>query len=204
MPLLIFPGGYGGMVHSDSGRLSLSCCIRRDELMRCRERRQGHSAAEAVSQHIQASCQGVREALKHAKLDGAWLSAGPIRPGIRKRYADGIFFIGNIAGEAHPIIAEGISMAMQSAWLLCQNLLARQENRAATEIGRAYAAKWKRRFAPRIYAASAFAHLAMSRNAAVLALPILKQFPGFLTFGAQLSGKATQLITPAPARRGAH
>jgi len=30
MPLLAFPGGYGGMVHSDGGRTSLSCCIRRD------------------------------------------------------------------------------------------------------------------------------------------------------------------------------
>ena len=32
MPLLIFPGGYGGMVSADHGRLSLSCCIRRDTL----------------------------------------------------------------------------------------------------------------------------------------------------------------------------
>jgi flavin-dependent dehydrogenase len=41
MPLLSFPGGYGGMVHCDNGRTSLSCCIRRDQLesiMRCRER----------------------------------------------------------------------------------------------------------------------------------------------------------------------
>src|SRR5262249_24279268 len=29
MPLLAFPGGYGGMVHCDGGRASLSCCIRR-------------------------------------------------------------------------------------------------------------------------------------------------------------------------------
>ena len=27
MPLLVFPGGYGGMVRSDQGRVSLSCCI---------------------------------------------------------------------------------------------------------------------------------------------------------------------------------
>ena len=27
MPLMVFPGGYGGMVHSDHGRVSLSCCI---------------------------------------------------------------------------------------------------------------------------------------------------------------------------------
>jgi len=36
MPLIAFPGGYGGMVHTDGGRVSLSCCIRRDQLERCR------------------------------------------------------------------------------------------------------------------------------------------------------------------------
>ena len=28
MPLLIFPGGYGGMVHTNAERASVSCCIR--------------------------------------------------------------------------------------------------------------------------------------------------------------------------------
>jgi menaquinone-9 beta-reductase len=206
MPLLVFPGGYGGMVHSDAGRVSLSCCIRRDELMRCRARSKNCSAADAVSQHIQRSCHGVRAALRHAQLDGAWLSAGPIRPGIRKRYADGLFFAGNIAGEAHPIIAEGISMAMQSAWLMCRSLVAQQNDlrRALPGIGPQYAAEWRSLFAPRIYAASVFAHAAMNGNAAALGPPILKRFPKLLTFGAQLSGKATQMITPAPARPGAH
>ncbi len=122
MPLLVFPGGYGGMVHSDGGRVSLSCCIRRDELQRCRRRYPGRQAGEAVLLHIEASCLGVRDALQRAVLDGAWLSAGPIRPGIRTGYADGLYLAGNIAGEAHPVVAEGISMAMQSAWLLCRRL----------------------------------------------------------------------------------
>ena len=36
MPLVAFPGGYGGLVHSDTGRISFSCCIRRDALAACR------------------------------------------------------------------------------------------------------------------------------------------------------------------------
>src|ERR1700730_12851984 len=32
MPLLAFPGGYGGMVWADQGRVSLSCCMRRGAL----------------------------------------------------------------------------------------------------------------------------------------------------------------------------
>ena len=43
MPLLVFPGGYGGMVHSDAGRVSLSCCIRRDTLRGLREQTPGRA-----------------------------------------------------------------------------------------------------------------------------------------------------------------
>jgi hypothetical protein len=96
-------------------------------------------------------------------------------------------------------------MAMQSAWLLGRRLIAGQDalGRAVPEIGRAYAAEWKKSFAPRLRAASAFARLATNRSTAALWPPILKQFPGILTFGAQLSGKAST-ITDAPFHRGAH
>ena len=114
MPLLAFPGGYGGMVHSDSGRTSLSCCIRRDYLARCRRLWPKIIAAEAVIAHIRTSCRGVDAALAGATCDGMWLSAGPLRPGIRTIRRDGIFAVGNAAGEAHPIVAEG------TGWRRCE------------------------------------------------------------------------------------
>jgi flavin-dependent dehydrogenase len=193
MPLLVFPGGYGGMVHSDGGRVSLSCCIRRDALSSCRRRYRSAHAGDAVIQHIQTSCLGVREALSRASCDGMWLSAGPINPGIRKCYSDGIFFVGNIAGEAHPIVAEGISMAMQSSWVLAKQLVARRDDavtpRMMSEIGTDYGVAWKDLFATRIHAAAFFAHIAMRPSTVALCLQILKKLPGMLTFGAHLSGK---------------
>lgn len=198
MPLIVFPGGYGGMVHSDGGHVSLSCCIRRDELSRCRQRLEKQRAGDAVLTHIQQSCAGVRQALKRATLDGTWLSAGPINPGIRNRTVDGVFLVGNSAGEAHPIVAEGISMAMQSAGLLCSRMIAQQDNivagREITDTGREYSDEWQRSFAPRIYAARLFANVAVSRIAADLLQPVMKLFPGILTAGALLSGKANQVL----------
>ena len=79
MPLLIFPGGYGGMVHTDGGRVSLSCCIRRDQLERCRRQSPNLTAGAAVLAHVQSSCNAVAQALSTATLEGAWLSAGPLR-----------------------------------------------------------------------------------------------------------------------------
>ena len=198
MPLLIFPGGYGGMVTSDGGRTTLSCCIRRDELQRCRERHPRLPAAAAVLLHIRASCVGVDEVLRNAEVDDGWLAAGPIRPGIRRRYGDGIFYVGNAAGEAHPIVAEGISMAMQSAWLLCRHLVASQDEilnaRALAATGRCYAAEWKKMFARRIHVAAVVAGATMRPQTRAAILPVLRQFPRILTFGARLSGKTAQLL----------
>ena len=59
-----------------------------------------------------------------ARLQGGWLATGPIRPGIRLPAQCGVFLVGNAAGEAHPVVAEGISMAMQAAWLLARTFLA--------------------------------------------------------------------------------
>lgn len=197
MPLVVFPGGYGGIVQIDSGRVSFSCCIRRDYLERCR-RQLGHArAAEAVFAHVQAACRGVREVFSCATPHGAWLSIGPIRPGIRAFRYDGIFAIGNAAGEAHPIVAEGISMAIQSAWLLGEQLIARKDavlsGRAVEAIARDYAASWRENFAGRIHAAAVFAHLAMRPATTKLTLALLKRVPAILSVGAYLSGKAQPL-----------
>ena len=194
MPLLSFPGGYGGMVWADGGRLSLSCCVRRDRLEALR--RSGEPAAAAVHRHLLASCRGIREAIGEAALDGPWLSAGPLRPGIRPRHAADVFRVGNVAGEAHPVIAEGISMAVQSGWLLGRELagidLADPTARAAA--GARYARAWRRQFAGRIRAAGLFARLAMRPEAFESLGGVLAAAPALLTLGARLSGKAKPLV----------
>jgi menaquinone-9 beta-reductase len=183
MPLLAFPGGYGGMVHTDDGRVSLSCCIGRDALRRAREIHTG-KAGEAVMRHIRANTEGVRRTLEGAMVEDAILACGPLRPGIRGGYRDGIFFVGNAAGEAHPIIAEGISMAIQSSWLLAQHLFA-----GGPAAGANYARAWKAQFAPRVHAASLFARLAMNNHGRAASAQLIRAFPAILNWGAALSGK---------------
>jgi flavin-dependent dehydrogenase len=201
MPLLAFPGGYGGMVHTDGGRVSLSCCIRRDELEHCRRKWPDVRAGEAVLLHIQSSCSGVALALAAATLDGAWLSSGPLRTGIRTFGRDGIFAVGNAAAEAHPIVAEGISIAIQSAALLCERLIAHPELRAAaTSSARAlkgvrdeYAQAWRNNFSRRLFVAAAFAHVFMRPFSTRIAATLLEHFPRLLTEGARWTGKSEPL-----------
>jgi flavin-dependent dehydrogenase len=125
---------------------------------------------------------GARLALGGAVLEGSFLATGPIHPGIRKRREDGVFFTGNIAGEAHPVIAEGISMAIQSSGLLAKLLID-----GRSEL---YAHAWKRCFARRIHAASVFAHLAMNGAGRLAGLALLRTAPSLLDMGARISGKA--------------
>jgi flavin-dependent dehydrogenase len=198
MPLIVFPGGYGGMVHTSGGCVSISLCIRRDALEHCRETQPGRTAAEAVFQHITSSCKGVREALSGADVEGHWLAAGPIRPGFRPCFSNGVFFAGNIAGEAHPLIAEGISMGMQSAWILSHVLNQHRDQiisgGGTEQAGWAYRAEWHNAFARRIRASALFAKLALSPRLSCAAHNVVRHFPGLLNFGAKLSGKAMQVV----------
>lgn len=200
LPVLAFPGGYGGMVVADHGRVTMACCIRRDVLHRCRNRQPRAKAAECVQEYLQETCLGVRRALSGAKREGAWLSAGPIRPGIRNPWNKrGIFTVGNTAGEAHPIIGEGISMAIQAASLLCEQLIPRRVGlllgKAIPDAGQEYAVRWRQTFSTRIHAAALLANLAMRPWAAAALLPLLQRWPAALTQTARMSGKVRPLVT---------
>ena len=204
LPVLAFTGGYGGMVLGDHERTTLAFCIRRDTLRDARARHRGLNAATAAAAHVQAQCTGVGRVLASATLQAPWLSVGPIHPGIRSPWrGGGVFAIGNAAGEAHPILGEGISMAIQSAWLLCERLLAREndlrgENSMRTdalnEVGNDYAAAWRRNFAPRIRLAAAFAQLAMRPRLSRPLLPVLQHWPGLLTTGARMGAKVRHVV----------
>ena len=196
LPVLSFAGGYGGMVREGSGIMTLACCIRRDTLKACRARWPNASAAEAVEAYLRASCAGVEQALAGATRLGAWLSVGPLRPGIRVGNRGHEFFlVGNAAAEAHPIIGEGISMAMQSSWLLCRKLISCRNKIDASlmVIDKDYTRDWRRHFAARLRLASLFAHLAMRPRLGNALLPILQRWPGLITHGAYLSGKVRPL-----------
>ena len=89
-------------------------------------------------------------------------------------------------------------MAMQSAWLLAVRLIAAQDalhDRPQLDaVGRSYSQAWRRAFLPRIAASAAIAHWAMRPRAVLASLPLVRRWPGLLTFGARLSGKATQVV----------
>jgi len=208
LPVLAFDGGYGGMVIGDGGALTLACCVRRDRLRDGRAAAPGAPAGHAVEALLERSCGGVRRALQGAKRTGPWLGVGPIRPGRRELWTErGGFAVGNAAGEAHPILGEGISMAMQGAFLLCSRLEERRDELLGgapqNEIARRYARDWRRAFGARLRCAALFATLAMRPRARAL-LPLLRRWPGLLTASAIVGGKVRPARSVTVERKPRH
>jgi 2-polyprenyl-6-methoxyphenol hydroxylase-like FAD-dependent oxidoreductase len=202
LPVLSFDGGYGGMVLADQGILTVACCVRRDQVMAMRRTAPGGTAGEAVQAMLQRQCTGVQLALQDTSRIGPWLAAGPLAPGIRLHPNDQAFRIGNAAAEAHPIVGEGMSMAFQSAWLLCAHLVGAGDRRKDSvdvkwqrAVGQRYAADWHRQFALRLRLASTFAHLAMRPTFASPLLALVRAWPGLLPLGAKWSGKTCFIAT---------
>lgn len=197
LPVLSFAGGYGGMVIADGGLATLACCVRADRLQLMRHAHPGGSAGEAVEAMLRRECAGVAVALAGATRVGPWLASGPLRPGIRSGLSEGIFRIGNAVGEAHPIVGEGMSMALQTAFVLAASIGSQRARlvegagaaAAQREAIAAFEALWRRRFATRLRVAAAFAHVAMRPALARVVWPLLRLWPGVLTHGARFSGK---------------
>ncbi|MEM9355728.1 MAG: FAD-dependent monooxygenase [Pseudomonadota bacterium] len=194
MPLLAFPGGYGGMVTAQDGIVSLSCCVQQSRLRLLRSQSSA-SAGKTILEHIQTNIPAVAQILRGATQQGSWLAAGPIRPGRRVVYSDGVFRVGNAAGEAHPVVAEGISMAVQSGLLAadCISACCQSHRLSAPQIDQAgylYRKRWHRAFALRIRASKAIAAWAMQPSAVRWSEPAIRRFPSILTAGARLGGKS--------------
>lgn len=186
-----FPGGYAGLVERSGGRATLACCVRRDALEGMRSA--GMAAGDALFGILVERIPQLARALRHARLDGAWLAAGPLRPGMRPLCRDGVFAVGNAAGEAHPLVGEGVAMALGSAALLCEELVPALQatNFAQTQrhVEERYRRAWRRSFALRLRVSAGLARLAMQPSAVDWAARVLAQAPALLALVARLSGK---------------
>ena len=173
-----FPGGYAGLVERGGGRVTYACCVRRDALYRMRS--PAMSAGESVFRLSAGKLELQRQS--------PWLAAGPLRPGRRPLYRHGVFAIGNAAGEAHPVVGEGISLALHSAALLCGPLAAALAGgyspAAERAVARAYAWRWRRDIAFRLWLSARLARLAMQPSS--LKGRILGCVPAMLTLAARM------------------
>jgi 2-polyprenyl-6-methoxyphenol hydroxylase-like FAD-dependent oxidoreductase len=204
LPVLCLPGGYGGMVVSNRGRTTIACCIQRETLRQWRLRLGGGSAGEVIETYLRSSCAGVAAALRDAHRQETWHAIGPLRTGFHLESPRGIFRIGNAAAEAHPLIGEGICMALQSAAILaqlCADLPRDFQVNHIVDAQRTYNTLSRKEFSPRLRLAQLYARVAMRPSLAAAAAVLMKSWPRALTAGAQFAGKARHGTPPSFSRQ---
>ena len=183
LPVIALPGGYGGMVVSSDGRTTVALCLRRDTLRAVRSRHQGVTAGIAVERYLRECCPGAADALREGERQGSWLAVGPLRPGLRLAQTPGIYRVGNAGAEAHPLVGEGMRMALQSSRTLARNL---SDHSPRADHG----TRWRTAINPRLRFAACYAHIAMRPMLAAPVGRMLQHWPALLTTAAVLAGKA--------------
>ncbi|MGE5524008.1 MAG: NAD(P)/FAD-dependent oxidoreductase, partial [Rhodospirillaceae bacterium] len=130
-----------------------------------------------------------RLAMVAAERLSPWLACGPLHPGRRRSAVPGVYAIGNAAGEAHPLVGEGISLAIQSAALLCATLSDAARSGQWERAARMYECAWRHAFTPRLRLSACYANMAMRPRWARAITGWLSYMPQLLTLGARWSGK---------------
>ncbi len=119
-----------------------------------------------------------------------WNACGPARPGRGVAYHEGAFRVGNAAGEVHPLIGEGVTLALRSAALVAELLprgLAAGDSWA--EMGRNYTVAWRREFRRRLYASNLFSSVLVHPTWGAFSGGLLRRFPRLLNAAVRYSGK---------------
>jgi flavin-dependent dehydrogenase len=181
------------MVTTDDGFASISACVERSTIEKLRRNAGAKDVGPLFEEHLLSNIEQLNVVLDGSRRVGKWLTAGVVVPEGHTRSRDGILAVGNAAGESHPIVAEGISMAIQGAGVL-HSVLEGIDPKSIDEalldhLADEYDRRWRSIFARRIRFASAAASAAMSHRSRPLLAAILTKFPRLLTAGTRMSGK---------------
>ena len=171
-----FAGGYAGAVAVSGGAATFACSVRRDALRALRRRHGGVSAGEAIFRHVLNESAAMQEAFAAAVREGAWLAVGPLRPGVRPLVREGIFAVGNAAGEVHPIVGEGITLALESARAIGEALQS-----GSLDAARRY----RRAIRLRLWRSAALATLASNPALGACVREPLRRMPSLLALAAR-------------------
>ena len=150
-----------------------------------------HSGPDDLLAYLFKFNPGLKRIMRRAKRESAWFACGPMRPGVRRLYANGLFYSGNAAGEVHALVGEGMTLALRSGRLLAGEFLAGMAaGKGDAEIAKNYQSAWRTEFTGRLDAGNLFSNLLMRPMAGNIAADAFNCFPELLHAAVRFSGKA--------------
>ena len=124
--LFALAGHYAGLAPIEASRWNLAMSVRAAKV-------KGHGGdLDALLGTIFRENPALASRLRRATRVGEWLASPLPRYGVRRRWPDNVIPIGNAAAAIEPIGGEGMGLAMRSAELVAEELI------AAGEAGRAH------------------------------------------------------------------
>ncbi len=151
--------------------------------------------ADDLLNYLLAENRGLWRVMRRGVRLGKWYSCGPMQPGVRRLYRAGCFHVGNSAGEVHALIGEGMTLALRSARLLADQLIAgRAGGLTLAAIGQTYERAWREEFTHRLDAGNLFSSLLMRRVLGSIAAYALNTFPEILNAAVRFSGKSANRV----------
>ena len=131
-------GGYAGLAPVEGGRFNLACGVPADRLREVRG---------DLDAWLRWACQvnpALGQALAEAEPAGNWLTCPLPRFAVQREWPQGIVPLGNAAAALEPVGGEGMGLAIASAALAVEALLAQGPNREALRnLRRAYSRLWR-------------------------------------------------------------
>jgi flavin-dependent dehydrogenase len=115
--LYFFPEGYGGLSRIEDGLVNL-CFIVTERALTDAGGDPANTLQRTFMNHPTA-----RERLAQARVEGRWMSAGPLAFGTRRLAQDGALIIGDASGMIDPFTGTGIQIALRAGELAAQSII---------------------------------------------------------------------------------
>lgn len=175
-------GHYGGIAPVETGQWSVSFSVPAERV------RASGGNLDALFRSIVAQNGALRSRLRGARRAGAWLASPLPRFGVAAKWPANVIPVGNAAAAIEPIGGEGMGLAMRSAQLATEAVLAARRAGRPVDIDglrRRYRAMWT----ARRLACRATARLLSSPPLAAAAVALADGSPALSRLALHLIGK---------------
>ena len=134
--LFALSGHYVGLAPIEGGRWNLAMSVPAAKVKRF-----GGDLDRLFEQILRENA-GLRHRMRHARRCGDWLAAPLPRFAVRRNWPDGVIPLGNAAAALEPIGGEGIGLAMRSAEMVAEELIATSGHYDASKLQRRMRHLW--------------------------------------------------------------
>jgi flavin-dependent dehydrogenase len=158
--------------------------------------------ADSLLSRLRQANHAMDRALAGARRVDRWYAWGPLRPGVRRLFDDGKFYVGNAAGEVQPLVGEGMTLAIRSGALVADTIaMGLRSGLTPAEMASRYEIVWSEDFSSRCYWGNWFAQM-MTNPFIGFFGSLLGQIPPLAQWGVAASGKKflTTAVAKSPSR----